>query len=910
MKKYARSAHPVAQKSLARSSSQSFKILTLSHLIAAVCASGALSAVAADESTEKANEIVVTGTLIRGTVPVGTPVMKLDRATIENSGAATTGDLLRQLPQIQNLGADEGHLNTAQNANQNITVGSGVNLRGLGPESTLTLVNGRRLSPGGLGAQYTDPSTIPPLAIERVEVITDGGSATYGSDAVGGVVNIRLRKNYNGAEVSLMRGAGDSTDQNQIGAIVGKSWETGNAMIALDQNKRGRLNADDRGFYTDDMRAWGGPDLRGFNASPGNIQIGSTRYAIPAGQNGVGLTASKLVAGSPNMQSIYKGVDALPEQNRRSILGSFSQSLGDAATLTIEAFSTDRTYNRRTAAQSSNATVRSTNPFFVSPVAGVTSETVNYSYINDWGVSVGTGFERSRRVSAALDFDLAGNWSGSAFIARSQTQSNSTSMNINANAVNAALADTNPATALNLFCDASKFQCNNPATLDKIRAFNDRNATYILNDGGVKFDGPLFALPAGKVRLAVGAGVHHDEMPYYENRNNSTPTTATIFHIDNAKALPQRTVKSLYVEGFIPLVGASNAMPGVERLDLSLAARGEQYSDFGSTNNPKAGLDWTPTQGVKLHTTYGTSFRAPTLGDIDPINAGVINVVDRVGADGKTLVHGIQLLGGREGLTPETADITTFGFNFKPSSKGIDVTVDYFNVNYKNRILTPGNDATILQKPELAAYLTMNPSASQVAGLIAYPTYSGASTEPVAGIKFIADGRRYNAGIVKTSGIDLSVRYTWDNSAGAWNAGLYGNYIINYQQQFTPTTALVDGLLNTLNNPMRFRGRAEIGLSNADWRANVFYNFTNGYKNTTLATMPTVSAFSTIDLTAQYALGKQLGASSLKELRASFNVRNLFGRNPPYVQNGTLAFDPQNVSAIGRFLSLGLSYKY
>ena len=122
--------------------------------------------------------IEVTGTLIRGAAPVGAPVVKLDRESIEKSGVAGTGELLRLLPQIQNLGADEGHQNTAQNANQNITLGSGINLRGLGPESTLTLVSGQRMAPGGLGAQYTDPSSIPAIAIERIEVITDGGSAT------------------------------------------------------------------------------------------------------------------------------------------------------------------------------------------------------------------------------------------------------------------------------------------------------------------------------------------------------------------------------------------------------------------------------------------------------------------------------------------------------------------------------------------------------------------------------------------------------------------------------------------------------------------------------------------------------------------------------------------------------------
>jgi iron complex outermembrane receptor protein len=879
----------------------------LSQLVALLCASGAMASAMGQEAPAKIEAVVVTGTLIRGAVPVGAPVTRLDREAIEKSGAASTGDLLRLLPQIQNLGADEGHTNAAQNANQNISLGSGINLRGLGPESTLTLVNGQRLAPGGLAAQYTDPSTIPPLAIDRIEVITDGGSATYGSDAVGGVVNIRLRKRFEGVAVSARHGQGDAISQNQVGAIAGHAWQGGSAMVAFDHNKRGNLAAGSREFYTDDMRPWGGPDLRGFAANPGNVQVGSTRYAIPAGQNGVGLTGAQLKAGAPNLQSIYRGYDALPSQDRTSVVATMNQKLSDSVQLNLEGFGSERKYVRHTAAQNTNAAVRSANPFFVSPVAGATSAVVNYSFINDFGPSVGSGHERTHRLSASLDFDLNDTWSGSAFIARSNTTEKSVSQNLNGNAVNAALADTNRATALNLYCDGAQFACNNPATLAKIIAFNDRNSAYDMIDAGAKFDGPLFAMPAGMVRVAIGAEVHSDEMRYYENRNNSTANNSIVFHIDNSAALPKRTVKSLYAEGFVPLAGAAS---GVGKLDMSLALRADQYSDFGFTSNPKLGLDWVPVNGLKFYTTYGTSFRAPTLGDLDQVNAGLINVVDRIGADGKTTIHGLQLFGGRDGLKPETAKIVTFGANFKPAGvRGLSMTLDYFNVDYKDRILTPGNDVSIFQKPELSAYLTTAPTLAQVQALLANPTFTGSATEAPGGIRFIADGRRYNAGVVKTSGIDVATGYDWSTGIGRMNAALSANYIFNYRQQFTPTTALVGGLLNTLNNPMRLRARGELGWTGADARVTGFANFSNAYKNTTLAGTPEVASNTTLDLTGQYDIGKLIGPR-YKELRVALSVQNLLDRAPPYVQNATLAFDPQNVSAIGRFASLALSGKF
>lgn len=883
----------------------------LSHFIALLCAGGAFSAVRAQEAPDAPMmKIEVTGTMIRGAAPVGAPVTRLDRESIEKSGVASTGELLRLLPQIQNLGADEGHTNTAQNANQNITLGSGINLRGLGPESTLTLVSGQRMAPGGLGAQYTDPSSIPALAIERIEVITDGGSATYGSDAVGGVVNIQLRKRFNGVGLSARHGVSDGSKQDQFGIIGGTSWQGGRAMFALEHYQRDKLTADDRDFYTDDMRAWGGPDLRGFAASPGNIQVGSTRYAIPAGQNGVGLKGSSLVAGNPNLQSIYRGYSALPEQTRNSGVFTLGQELTPSVRLNLEAFISKRDYVRQTAAQSTNATVRSANPFFVSPVAGATSAVVNYSFINDLGVSVGEGFEKTSRVSAGLEFDVTETWSGNAFLARSGTTSHSYSQALNGNAINAALADTNPATALNLFCDAAQFTCNNPATLAKIRAYNDRNSDYRMIDTGVKFDGPLFDLPAGTVRMAIGGEVHRDEMDYYENRNNSTANNGIVFHIDNSSAKPKRTVKSVYAEAQVPLVGQASGVPLVNRVDLSLAFRSDDYSDFGRSTNPRVGLDWTVVPGSKIYASYGKAFRAPTLGDLDPVNAGLINVVDRIAADGKTTIHGIVLLGGRDGLQPETATISTLGTAFKPSFvPGLSVTLDYFNVDYKNRILTPGNDTAVFQKPDLAPYLNTAPTAAEVAAVLSSSTFTGSVSEPASGIKFIQDGRRYNAGVVKTSGIDISTRYDWMTSLGRLNAGLTANYVLSYKQQFTPTTALVKGLLNTLNNPMRLRARAEFGWTGESARANLFANFTNSYTNNTLVTLPKVASATTWDMSGQYDIGKLIGGS-FKELRASLSVQNLFDRDPPYVQNSTLAFDPQNFSAVGRTVSFNLSTKF
>ena len=872
--------------------------------------SGVSQTMAQTKPEADANVVEVTGSLIRGALPAGTQVIGITRAEIEKSGAANATDLLRQLPQISNLGADEGHLNTAQNANQNVTVGSGINLRGLGPESTLLLLNGRRMAPGGVAGQYSDPSWVPAIAIQKMEVLTDGASSTYGSDAVGGVVNMKLRSSFDGAEVQVRESGAKGLNGKQASGIFGRQWEDGGIMFAIDRSERSALSADSRAFYTDDMRPWGGPDLRVYNSYPGNIQVGSVRYGIPTGQNGVGLTAASVKAGVFNLQSATKGISALPEQNKTSAVFSFNQDLSDKVQLALEGYWTERQFSRELIAFNGNYTVRNGNPFFFSPT-GATSSVVNYSFYNDLGTAHSTGFEKSQQLAAILTYDLPAKWKGTSYVTHSVTQERNLSPSINANAVNAALADTNPTTALNLFCGGTP-SCNNPATLAKLPAYNDRNSKFTMVDVATKVDGPLFDMPAGTVRMALGAEYRSDKLPYFLVRNDVTPNTSTTAYVDNAKFNPERTVKSLFMEAAVPLISPKQAVPGIHRMDMSLSTRSESYSDFGTTSNPKIGLSLVPVEGTELRGSYSTAFRAPTLGDTDPVNGSAVNYTTRVAADGKTVLSGIVYLGGNpEGLKPETAKIKTLGMAFKPAAMpGLMATIDWFDIDYSNRILTPGNDTAVLQRPDLAPYANLAPTTAQIATALANPVYSGSQTP--GPVQFIVDGRRKNVGVVQTSGLDMSARYAMQTSAGVVTTGLSGTYLLKYRQQATPTAAVVD-MLNTLNNPLRFRARGELGLARqGDFAITGFVNYTNSYVNNTLATNPRVDSFVTVDLNARWDIGRHIDSGNTmgKNMYLTVAVQNLFDRQPPYVQNGTLAFDPQNVSAIGRYGSVMIGTRW
>ena len=237
---------------------------------------------------EVLSELVVTGTRIRGAAPAGAHVITIGREDIEASGYATTQEILQAVPQNFGGGPNDATsgMSIRNGAGKNIGLGSSINLRGLGANSTLVLVNGVRPPLGGISGTFADLSLLPSTALERIEVLPDGASALYGSDAVGGVVNLIFRDRFDGAEAKVRYGSADGDfSEVQASAIVGKAWSRVRASLAYEYFRRGSLAAADRDYATSDLRAFGGPDMRFNYAAPGTIVAGGRNFAIPSGQS-------------------------------------------------------------------------------------------------------------------------------------------------------------------------------------------------------------------------------------------------------------------------------------------------------------------------------------------------------------------------------------------------------------------------------------------------------------------------------------------------------------------------------------------------------------------------------------------------------------------------------------------------
>jgi len=849
------------------------------------------------------NEIVVTGSRIRGTVAVGSAVIGLSREDIVSSTAITTTQMLQEVPQVANLGVSETSRGQA-GGSANITYSSGINLRGIGPYATLTLLDGHRAVGQGTGGQLFDPSAIPTIALQRLEVVADGASAIYGSDAIAGVVNLILRRNYNGAEVSLHYGGGDHYDERQLSAVLGRTWDTGGFMIAYENGFHSNLSGRNRDFYSSNLTAKGGGDTRVTQCSPGNITLSGVSYAIPAG----GVTASNagsLVAGTTNKCDLIKNADLLPMQNHNSAAFTFNQELGPVVSLFADGFVLRRDFTFHGGPVSGNLTVPSSNAFFVAPGgAHPASETVGYAFTNDFGLNNDSfGYSVAYEATIGADVKLPHDWKFEGDYTYGRDDDRSTAYNLNNAGLNAALASSNPATAFNPFGGA-----NSAAVLANVKnsAFIAPGRTTQQEFEG-KFDGPVMTIPGGDVRVAIGGEYLREDI--WSGLNSGPPTALTAYRIPAS-----RDVRSGYIEAFVPLVGAANAMPGIQRLDVDLAGRYESYSDQGTTSNPKFGVNWSPAHGWLFRGSYGTSFRAPLLAQTHPASTAlyVQNYSDPTSPTGVT--QGLTLSGASPNLKPETAKTYSAGVEYQPDFlPRAKFTLTYFDIDYENQITSYLSDLTLLQRESyFSQIITRNPNPAYISTLTSKYVVNGVLPSPLL---LFVNGQSLNLGKSVTRGLDFQAAYHLPAmSWGDVTLGLNGTYLTTYDVAVTASAPLLTQL-NTIFNPLQFRTRGSAAWRKDGWDGVLFVNYTNGYKNNRVTPVQNVDGFATVDLNLGYTFGDKVLGGWAKGVKVSVDARNLFDAKPPFVNiapspNGGGGFDPTAADPVGRVIGITLDKKW
>lgn len=743
-------------------------------------------------------EIIVTGTNIRGIENNTAPVTVLTREYINATGYSTVTKLIESLPQNFAL-ANESTQVTTPGVSVTREQGSSVNLRGIGEGTTLVLLNGRRLAPGYRSAAV-DISSLPLSAIERVEILPDGASALYGSDAVGGVINFILRDDFEGAETRLRAGMADGVDEYRASQAVGNSWDSGNALFSVEYFKRDQLSASDRDFV------------------PANALV------------------SALIPESEVYSGMFTG--------KQDLSGS------------VSVFA-DGLYSKRESQTAGRATFAETADIETDQIA--TTLGVGWNVAGDWQIQ------------------LTGSYA-----------ENSSDQVLNGRQL---------------------------VTLPLLTTLTD--ITFDSQSAELKADGTLFSLPGGKVSVAIGGGYRQEA---YEENNRRAGAIVSRQDVD-------QDIASAFAEMYVPIFGEGNAVPGIRRLEISLAGRYDDYSSAGSSTDPQGGLMWEPVNGFRLRARYGTSYKAPNLFDYNLTNNNALSVALPVPGRGT-----LQVLSVRgtavDTLQPQEAETASFGLEFRPEAiSGLGISVNYYDIRYENIIATPGAPAVLYGDP--ATYgdlLTFNPSVAQVNAAIALgqlgqgfrallPNGQPNPAFTPASVQLIVDGRRRNLSLVSSSGLDLATEYNFAVGPGRLFFGINGTYVLNRDQQVTDNGREID-TADTIYNPPSWRARGLVSYQQGGFGANLFVNHTDSYTDNRATTLPaqsTIDSLTTLDLRFAYDFSSRFQSGLLSGFSVALSAQNVLDEDPPRVAFPTgaaaastyeLGFDPINADPLGRLIAL------
>jgi iron complex outermembrane recepter protein len=738
------------------------------------------------------DEITVTGTHIRGTTNSPSPVLVFTRDDIDAAGANTIQDFLQSLPQnfgsvsANTIAADAGRGTNGVN-------GSAPNLRGLGAGATLVLINGHRVAPGNFDGSFVDISMIPLTAVERIEIVTDGASAIYGSDAVGGVVNIILRTKFDGTETRVQYGSvTDGSSHNvQVGQTVGTDWTGGSGVLSYQYFDQTPLSAASRDY----------------------------------------------------LHSVSLPFDLLPVEVQQSVFANAEQEVAPGFNIHGDAIYSHRGTNTAVSYDTDSTYITSASP----------------AVIDFYSMSLGSTLKLPRQSELTL----------------TATYSESD-------------------TALQAY-----------ETGESLFEVVKTKAAIISVDANL--DGVLVSLPAGPVRYAVGAQYRKESF----GETFILPVTDNTFY-------PSRDVDAAYVELHVPVIGQTTSSHGDPALELTLADRAEHYSDFGSTNNPQFGLIGKVSSSVTIRGTYGTSFVAPLLSQLNPVPSQVEPLPGTVFSPvaGQTIPNTLALFGGNPDLGPEKARVWTVGLDFKPPEvEGLTAKLTYYDIVFTNEITTAIASENFLDAFVDEAFLgpsivQRNPPSLLVQQLISEPTYVNPFNINPATIGAIYDSENMNLSSVKTRGLDFSLGYKRMLLGTGIDTGIDGTYIFAFDNQFS-ATAPVTSILNTTYNPINLRLRARSLATHGPLSGGVYINFTNDYSDNNVIPYGHVSSWTTADAVASYAFGSSGGP--FNGTTVALSVINLTNRAPPYVSASNvygITYDGANANALGRFISLRLQKRW
>ena len=866
---------------------------------------GTQAATEEDKSSSKAvvelEEVVVTGSHIRGAPSVTAVPDIIDGEVIRNSGYATLHQFMHNY--VKNFGGGPSEDTDDVSAQGNFTDGAGINLRGLGTSATLVLVNGRRLAVAGLDTSFNDISLIPTSMIERVEVLLDGGSALYGTDAVAGVVNVILRKDFEGAETHARIASVTKGGLKEYGAgqTFGGTWESGNALISYDYLLREPLESSSRSYLAShDHRLQGGTDRRYTYSNPGNILDPATFepiLGIPKGQDGRALAAGELI-NDVNLSSLGAYGQQLGRQERHGFFGYAEQTIGNRASAFAEARYVERRADTKQPFQPQVLSVPSSNPFFVDPFGGSSAVYVAYDMTQDMGRSVSQSNVRDYTGTIGMTVDVGPSMQARVHVTYGEQDAFNYADGTRSSKLAEALSNPDPNAAFNPFGDGSH---TNAEVLAGLRGTNAIQTASDMFSAAAILDGALVRLPAGDFKFAFGVDYQKADFDISQSLLNGSIPGAVL----------GREVKSVFGELLIPVL-KSNSQTASSILDISLAGRFDDYSDFGQTRNPRIGARWQPFNDLTLRASWGTSFRAPNMASL-AVTRNFAYDLPAVNPSGESVLALVKT-GGNPALKSEESKNWSVGLHWEPRLlEGLSIDLGYYRIDFENRIELLAHPAYPVTRPEeFGRFAILNPTQAQLGEFCSLPYtkyYSDSLCTNASAIDALIDYRYQNMAQTLIEGSDLTANYSTEIAEDQDLLITVDASLVHRLEAGLSAKTMTD-MVDTLGFPVDFRASASARWTYKDWLATTLSaNYMDGYDDKQNYPFLRVESWLTFDLNLSARLARESSPSWLKSPVVSFGVVNLFDRAPPFVNN-VEGYDPRNADPLGRFVSLSFTTQW
>jgi outer membrane receptor protein involved in Fe transport len=889
--------------------------------------------------------VVVTGSLIRRVdTETASPVTIIDRQNITNSGKPTLGDVLQQLPSVAGAATNPQNNSNGGGVASPLTEGgdgaSRVSLRGLGTGRTLVLIDGQRM----LNA---DMNLVPQNMVQRIDVLAEGASTTYGSDAVGGVVNIILRHDFDGAEVSVNSGISGHGDGQRHGLslTMGHTGDKFNIVGGINYNKYDAVPNTRRDFAAHQLYLTDGQvSVAGSSSIPnGRMQLpgsfaaqygctpDSSNHIVVTRDAGAGTALGDYRCRTSSDTFNYAAYNYIQVQQQRTdgfLVGSYN--LTDNITAFVDAF-----YNHtESAGQDASIPVGTGDGLVISSTApfnpfGVTFSPnpipgdPNSGYVYQTRLTgVGTRIHPYTTSTGQLITGLRGavgqsswNWNVTVDYGHtSRTQNDENELYIPA--LQAAIDS-----GVNIFDQANNGPALAAGAVDAI--YRKREILRQISAGA---NGNLFSLPAGDVQLAVGALYRKQSMNYTINPLALLdPVTGVCQISQEACGSPgsgNDSVKEAFAETLIPLL---KEVPGAYSLNVDVGVRYSDYNSAGSTTNGKVAIEWRPIQDLLVRGTVSQVFRAPNLDQLydgrslvqpnlnDPcahLSAAEVaqhpaacqsvppNWPGNSPAQVNTYYSGANVVGGN--LKPEHGKSVDFGLVYNPSwAPGLNTSLDFWHI-YLYDTLVAIDGRTVVDA-------CFNNGASPFCPFI--HRYDNTTQQP--GQVFYIDTPVVNLGSLSTSGIDFTANYKLPHfdfgsfNPGDFKLGLATSYVSTFNNNKTPGLpgSTVDKLAGTWNaqfgNVSRWRATASLNWNRGNWDAQWRTRYISG------VTALTADAATGADLPVASVVYNdvQVGvAVPTIHTRFDIGVDNLFDKRPPLIyQNGQGNTDSATYDMMGTY---------